>query len=194
MPTSATSPHPSLQSIEELAAEEHRATADEFKAAFRNHPAGVAVITADSGTGPVALTATSVFSISVDPPLLVFSLSDLSSAAPAIRAAETVVVHLLGEPHLALAQLCATSGVDRFADPAMWTRLETGEPCFTMANSWIRGQVVERLAAGSSTVIVVRALQVAAPQPDSPLAAAEVAKPLVYHNRVWHSLGDHSAL
>ena len=35
-------------------------TADEFKAAFRNHPGGVAVITADAGNGPVGLTATSV--------------------------------------------------------------------------------------------------------------------------------------
>jgi flavin reductase (DIM6/NTAB) family NADH-FMN oxidoreductase RutF len=40
---------------------------DEFKALFRGHPGGVAVITADAGDGPVALTATSVASVSADP-------------------------------------------------------------------------------------------------------------------------------
>lgn len=68
-------------------------SAEDFKAAFRNHPAGVAVITADPGDGPVALTATSVFSVSATPPLLVFSVSELSSAAPAIARSTSVVVH-----------------------------------------------------------------------------------------------------
>jgi hypothetical protein len=71
-------------------------SADDFKAAFRNHPAGVAVITADAGDGPVGLTATSVISVSASPALLVFSLSAFSSSAPALAKAETLVVHLLG--------------------------------------------------------------------------------------------------
>src|ERR1700710_2080552 len=100
-------------------------SAAEFKSAFRNHAAGVAVITADAGNGPVGLTATSVFSVSAEPPLLVFSISDLSSSAPTLRDAETVVVHLLGADQLHIATLCATSGVDRFVDTTLWDRLPT---------------------------------------------------------------------
>ena len=37
-------------------------SAEDFKTVFRGHPGGVAVITADSPDGPVALTATSVAS------------------------------------------------------------------------------------------------------------------------------------
>lgn len=37
-------------------------SSEDFKRAFRNHPAGVAIITADAGEGPSGLTATSVFS------------------------------------------------------------------------------------------------------------------------------------
>ncbi len=110
-------------------------TPDEFKAAFRNHPAGVAVITADAGDGPVALTATSVFSVSVAPPLLVFSVSELSSSTPTIRRAETVVVHLLGAAQIDIAKLGATSGIDRFADTSIWERLPTGEPHFPAAHA-----------------------------------------------------------
>jgi flavin reductase (DIM6/NTAB) family NADH-FMN oxidoreductase RutF len=161
-------------------------SAEEFKAVFRNHPAGVAVITADAGQGPVGLTATSVFSVSAEPPLLVFSVSSLSSATPTILKADTLVVHLLGTRQLDLATLCSTSGIDRFADTSRWDRLITGEPYFLGTDSWIRGRVVERMEAGNSTVIAVHALQ-------SHLAE-EPSAPLVYHNRTWHEIGEHTAL
>lgn len=161
-------------------------SADEFKLAFRNHPAGVAVITADAGDGPVGLTASSVFSVSAEPPLLVFSISGQSSSAPTIERAETVVVHLLGANQLDVAKLFATSGVDRFADTSTWDRLITGEPYLPSAPTWIRGRIIERMSAGSSTVVAVHALQ--------SYSATDDAAPLVYHNRTWHHIGDHSRL
>jgi flavin reductase (DIM6/NTAB) family NADH-FMN oxidoreductase RutF len=101
-------------------------SADDFKSAFRNHPAGVAVITADIGAGPVGLTATSVISVSANPPLVVFSLSSASSSTPTVKMAETVVIHLLGAEQIDLAKNFATSGIDRFADKNIWSRLITG--------------------------------------------------------------------
>ena len=160
---------------------------DTFKLAFRQHAAGVAVITADAESGPVGLTATSVFSVSADPPLLIFSVSDLSSSAATICRADTLVVHLLGAAQLHIAKLCATSGVDRFADRTLWDRLPTGEPYFLDVRAWIRGRVIDRMTAGSSTIIAVHALE-------AKVGAGEASEPLVYHNRTWHSLGAHSAL
>lgn len=168
-----------------------RVSAEDFTSAFRNHPGGVAIITADAGHGPVALTATSVSSVSVDPPILVFSISEKSSSTPTIRSAETVVVHLLGASQLSLAKLGATSGIDRFADTSLWRRFPTGEPYFPTANNWIRGRVIEKLRAGRSTVVAVEALQTGVSAID---AAEAPAEPLVYHNRTWHTLGAHSRL
>lgn len=161
-------------------------SAADFKLAFRNHAAGVALITADAGDGPVALTATSVFSVSAEPPLLIFSISSASSSAPTIRRAETLIVHLLGAEQIGLARLGATSGIDRFADTTLWDRLITGEPYFPSAHAWIRGRVINRMEAGTSTVIAVHALQAKLPE------EAGDAAPLVYHNRQYHSLGEHS--
>lgn len=168
-------------------------SAEDFKAAFRNHPAGVAVITADAD-GPVALTATSVFSVSADPPLLVFSLSAQSSSTPTLMRADTVVVHLLSADQLDLAILAATSGIDRFADTSIWSRLETGEPYFVAAPVWIRGRVVDRMEAGASTVLAVEALEARSPQRGSPDVDAARSRPLVYHNRTWHELGEGSKI
>ncbi len=141
-------------------------SAEEFKGAFRNHAAGVAVITADAGSGPVGLTATSVFSVSAEPPLLVFSISNLSSSAPTLREADSVVVHLLGADQLHIAKLCATSGIDRFADTSIWDRLPTGEPFFPGAQFWIRGTVVNRMPAGGSTVFAIQAREARVAQSD----------------------------
>ncbi len=163
-------------------------TAAEFKAAFRQHPSGIAVITADAGDGPVAMTASSVFSVSVEPPVLVFSISDMSSAAPTILSADTLVVHMLSAENLDLALLGAASGVDRFADTSLWDRLDTGEPYFVEAHAWIRGRVVDRMRIGESTVVAVHALNSSVPND------AATTRPLVYHNRTWHELGPDSRI
>ncbi|MGO4586058.1 flavin reductase family protein [Arthrobacter sp. 2RAF6] len=165
-------------------------TADEFKAAFRNHPGGVAVITADAGNGPVGLTATSVISASAEPAILAFSVSELSSSTPTILGADTVVVHLLSAEQVDIAKLCATSGIDRFADTSLWSRLATGEPYFVQAQAWIRGRIINSMAAGGSSIVAVEALQA------SPALSGDAApgSPLVYHNRRWHTLGDASQI
>lgn len=182
-----------LQALAEDSALEAGLSADGFREAFRNHAAGVAIVAADAGDGPVAMTATSVFSVSATPPLLVFSVSALSSATPTILAASSVVVHLLGVGQLDLARLCATSGVDRFADASAWSRLSTGEPYFVASPVWIRGGIIARFEAGGSTLVVVNATHASYPALDGEPGEAEgAANPLVYHNRRWHELSARS--
>lgn len=177
IPVAADEPAPSLAE-------------SEFKRLFRGHPGGVAVITAASNGVQVALTATSVASVSADPPIIMFSLSRSSSAMPTIAAARTVVVHLLDSDDLELARLGATSGVDRFADAASWTRLDSGEPVFHGARAWARCEVVSKLDAGGSVVVTVRAIEAEIRRDD----AHPGAGPLVYHNRTWHRLSADSAI
>lgn len=166
-------------------------SADEFKAVFRGHPGGVAVITADAGDGPVALTATSVSSVSAEPPLLIFSVSALSSASATLSRAESVVVHLLDAHDLDVARLGATSGVDRFAETHRWSRLVTGEPVYHDVRAWVRCAVIGRMDAGGSTVIAAHALQASL---ERDVAGGDPGDALVYHNRTWHRLGEHSRI
>ncbi|MDJ1372239.1 flavin reductase family protein [Gulosibacter molinativorax] len=167
-----------------------QASADEFKNVFRLHPGGVALITADDGSGPVALTATSVFSISVAPPLLGFSASAISSSTPTLLSAETVVVHFLTAENLDVAKLGATSGIDRFADTSIWDRLESGEPYFHGVKTWVRGEIVSRLETAGGTLHVVRGLTTSIP--NGPVD--EPADPIAYVNRTWHALTPGSTL
>lgn len=160
---------------------------DALKGLFRDQPSGVAVVTADPGTGPVAMTASSLFSISVAPPLLVFSASAMSSSTPALLAADTVVVHLIDADSHDVAVLGATSGIDRFANPDQWDRLPTGEPYYTAPRRRLRGRVVRKDDAGAATLFIVHVIE-------SWHEGAEADRPLVYHNRDWHVLGEGSLL
>lgn len=164
---------------------------DEFKGLFRGHPGGVAVITADAGDGPVALTATSVASVSAEPPLLVFSVSALSSASDVLARAETVVVHLLDAQDIEVAKLGAARGIDRFAQTHRWSRLSTGEPVYRDVRAWVRCAIINRMDAGSATVIAAHALNSHIERDVHPGGTDEA---LVYHNRTWHRLGEHSRM
>lgn len=158
-----------------------------FTAACRQHPAGVAFLTASVGGVHAAMTVSSLSSVSVDPPLLVFSVSDRSSSAGVFNQTDTVVIHMLDSESLWLAKLGATSGIDRFANHEKWAVLPTGEPYFPGPRSIIRARVAERVRVGTSTVCIVEAVELVAPQDEVP-----AARPLVYHNRTWHCLDGSS--
>jgi flavin reductase (DIM6/NTAB) family NADH-FMN oxidoreductase RutF len=165
---------------------EHRLSAEAFRHAFRHHPAGVAVVTAEAGDGPVAMTLSSVASVEVDPPALVFSASRRSSATTTICRADTLVVHFLVSDNLDIAELGARTGVDRFGNDVDWGRLPTGESYYPAANSWLRGRVVDRIDVHGSVLVIVEAIDA---KPRSEKAAAEPS-PLVYHNRKWFVLRE----
>ncbi|GII01450.1 flavin reductase family protein [Planobispora takensis] len=152
-----------------------------FLSAFRRHAAGVAVVTAP---GPAGFTATSVTSMSLDPPLLSFGISVGSSSWPAIRESEGFVVHILAEDQRDVAELFARKGADRFADPGRWETLPTGEPLLRGAAAWLLCRTQERFIAGDHRLVVGRVVGGDA-DPAHP--------PLLYHNGDFGALAPHPA-
>ena len=163
--------------------------AERFKAAFRHHAAGVAVVTADVD-GPLALTASSVTSVSAEPAVLLFSVSSTTVTGRAVASAASAAVHLLDVDDLPLALRCADPTVDRFADPATWERLPTGEPSFLGPRLVLRGEVCERLVFGEATVVVMAVTHVLDRRGDG----AERRPPLAYVDRRWHALDASSTV
>ncbi|GAA4288702.1 flavin reductase family protein [Georgenia daeguensis] len=157
-------------------------TPENFKAVFRNHPAGVAVVTLRGPEGPVGFTATSVASVSAAPPVLAFSLAAASSSRPALERAGSVVVNFLAEDQRDVAEAFARRGVDRFGQVA-WSSLPTGEPVLRGVRAWVRGVIEERIPVGDSLLVTVRAAL---------SDRQHGTRPLVYLDRAYHRLGDHS--
>jgi len=166
---------------------------DVMKQAFRHHAAGVAVVTADIGEGPIAMTVSSLTSVSVDPAVLLFSVSAATETGRAMARADTVVVHLLDGADHELAVACAMPGSDRFGEASAWERLASGEPAFRSPLVRLRGAIVQRSVFGGSTVLVLAVLEELARDDDGPSNGPRPG-PLAYHDRAWHVLGQGSAL
>jgi len=171
--------------------------AEQFKAAFRHHAAGVAVVTAEVDGIPRALTASSVTSVSADPAVLLFSVSTTTSTGRAIATARSAVVHLLDGDDQPLAIRCADPSVDRFADAATWERLPTGEPAFRAPRLVLRGEVVQRVPFAEAVVLFLAVTAVHDRTPERLVDLPDPSGPsgpLVYHDRAWHVLGAQSSI
>lgn len=152
---------------------------DRFRQVFRRHPAGVVVITLDAGQGPVGFTATSLTSLSLNPPLVSFAIAAGASSWPHVTRAASVVVHFLGAEQEPLARRFASRGVDRFAAPTAWRRLPTGEPVLHHVAGWLRLGVEQIVPAGDHHIVIARALE----------ARLDAGRdPLLFHDGVYHSL------
>lgn len=156
-----------------------------FKSVFRGHPAGVAVVTFTTGGELHGFTATSVISVSADPPVLTFSIGATSSSWPALAVADTLVVNFLSAAQVEVSARFATRGIDRFAGGG-WHLLPTGEPVLDGSPAWIRGRVLQRTPVGRSFLVSLLALE-AHQQPGT-------GSPLVYHDRGYHTVGQHTAV
>ncbi|MFI7580504.1 flavin reductase family protein [Kocuria sp. M1N1S27] len=157
-----------------------------FKAAFADHPAGVAIITARGPDGPVGLTASSVSSVSVVPPILGFSLQARQGSAALLAEAESFLVHLLDAENLDLARSFAVSGSPRFGADMPWEYLGTGEPRLLGVGRVLRAVPLARIKAGPALVFNAAVVDV--------LGHEGTGGPLVYHRRRFHELNDRSAL
>lgn len=166
--------------------ETNTALRDAFRDAFRCHPAGVAVITADLDCAPVAMTVSSLISVSSDPPTVAFSLSARSGSTATVLAADTVVIHLLRYANIELALLGATPGADRFGPNIAWLRLPSGEPRYTEVATWFRARICGTLQVDGATVVAAELLEgEAGLMPGEPELES-----LIYLDRRWHRLRE----
>ena len=89
----------------------------EFRTALGMFATGVTIVTARASDGHlVGLTANSFNSVSLSPPLVLWSLSQAASSMDAFRKGSHYAINILAADQQALAQRFATRGVDRFAD------------------------------------------------------------------------------
>ncbi len=102
-----------------------------FRAAMRKLTGAVSVLSVGQGDGRTGLTATSVSSLSVDPPTLLISVNRSASAHGVLLSERAFAINVLRPHHEALADRFAgrggVKGAERY-EGAEWTRLSTGAP------------------------------------------------------------------
>lgn len=104
----------------------HPDAADDLRRAFGHYGTGVTVVTTQAPRGPLGMTANSFSSVSLDPPLVLWSPAKGSKRHDAFATAARFCIHVLGADQLPLAQRFATEGLD--FDGLDWSHGPNGAP------------------------------------------------------------------
>ena len=130
-----------------------------FRSAMRDLASGVSVITVGRGEDRTGMTATSLTSLSVDPPSILICVNRSSSTWPALQAHRHFGVNLLRASQRPIAERFAgrdgAKGSLRYAD-AEWTTLVTGAPILADALAALDCEIEEALERHSHMIVIGR--------------------------------------
>ncbi len=147
---------------------------------MRKHAAGVSVITTcDAGGGPVGFCATSLTSVSLQPPTVSFTVNVSSVSGQAWRNTTHGLIHLLRSDQADVASAFAVSGPDKFAGPVGWRWGPSGQPLLDNVLAWMLVRTRTQLVVEDHLLIVCDVLEATVrPGPG----------PLVRYNNDFYSL------
>ncbi len=152
-----------------------------FRNALGRFATGIAVVTAADREGPtVGFTVNSFSSVSLTPPLILFSLDRTSSGFDALVNAEAYAVNVLGAEQEDLSDRFASSREDRW-EGVDWKPGKTGVPLLPQAVAYFECTPYAQYEGGDHDIFVgeVQAYE-----------ADENAAPLLYFGGGYHRLSQ----
>ncbi|MBE7928889.1 flavin reductase family protein [Pseudomonas saudiphocaensis] len=156
-----------------------------FRQALGHFATGVTVVTTRTAMGePIGVTASSFNSVSLDPPLVLWSIGRKAFSYPAFATAEHFAVHVLGDGH--------ADWSNRFgrASGAKFEGLDYGEglgavPLLVGCPARFECRVEHRYEGGDHLIMVGRVLRLE--------QGGDEARPLLFHRGRYAGLGIPSA-
>jgi 3-hydroxy-9,10-secoandrosta-1,3,5(10)-triene-9,17-dione monooxygenase reductase component len=108
----------------------------DIRKALAQFATGVTVVTTRAADGsPAGLTVNSFNSVSLDPPLVLWSLAHKAQSLDAFRNCERYLVHVLAVNQLEVASVFATRGADKFG-ATRWQPNAAGLPLLEGCVAW----------------------------------------------------------
>ena len=139
------------------------ATEKTFRDGMRHLASGVCVVTIGAGERKTGLTATSVASLSVEPPALLVCVNRESSSYRAVQSLGAFAVNVLASNQREIAERFAGAsglkGADRFRD-GHWIVLPSGAPCLAASVVVFDCEVEERLERHTHAIVIGRVRRV----------------------------------
>jgi len=136
-----------------------------LRGAFGRFATGLTVVTAASEDGPVGITANSFSSVSLDPPLVLWSIARSSRRFDAFAGARFQAIHILGAGQIDLSRRFFRDGRD-------FAGLDTapglgGVPLIRGALALLECEIVSRMDCGDHLVLIghVRAMETSDGEP-----------------------------
>ncbi|WP_429267937.1 flavin reductase family protein [Paraburkholderia sp. EB58] len=153
-----------------------------FKKALGQFATGVTVITTRAASGQlIGITASSFNSVSLTPPLVLWSLATRSASMPAFQANSHYVVNVLAATQLDLCKRFATVKGDRF-EGVSHAAGDSGMPVLDGALAWFECHNRSRYVEGDHVIFVGEVERCGVNE-----NAGDIA-PLVFQNGQFHGL------
>lgn len=144
----------------------------DIRKALAQFATGVTIVTTRAPDGsPVGLTVNSFNSVSLEPPLVLWSLAHKSQSFDAFRTCERYLVHVLAVTQLEVAKVFATRGADKFGS-APWQPNTAGLPLLDGCVAWFECGNRRQYDEGDHVILVGRIDEFAIPG----------GPPLIFHD------------
>lgn len=139
-------------------------SSDDFRAAMRRFPSGVAIVAAGAAPRRAGMTATAICSLSADPPQVLACLNRSSSTSRAVEEARFFSINLLATSQLALARIFAgleegVSADQKFA-AGVWCSGITGAPILTDAVLSFECALVTAHKASTHNIVIGEVMRI----------------------------------
>jgi flavin reductase (DIM6/NTAB) family NADH-FMN oxidoreductase RutF len=158
--------------------------ADIFRAALGQFATGVTIITTLSSAGePIGFTANSFNSVSLDPPLVLWSLGLAASSLAPFSASTHYAVNVLATDQLELSRRFGSKSIvaaERF-DGVAWRAGETGVPLLEGACAWFECANRSRYEEGDHVIFVGAVMHL----------GYATHEPLIFQNGTYHMTQPH---
>lgn len=141
---------------------EHEAAALRFREVLGRFASGVAVVTGTGDDGPVGLTVQGFVSVSLEPPLVLFTPARTSRAWPVIERFGSFCVNLLAADQVAIAERMASRGTDKFAGLDWAPSPVTGSPLLRGGLGYVDCRIEAVHDGGDHLVVLGRVVDLAA--------------------------------
>ena len=154
---------------QDMTAANHSIDAAQFRHVAGHLASGVTVITTTVDGVDFGMTASSVTSLSVDPPMMLACLNEAVPTTGAVARAGHFVINVLGQGHEDIAYQFASPRDDKFSGLAV-DRGPDGKPRLRDALAHLVCEVSEQVAGGTHTVFIAHVRE----------ASASDGRPLTY--------------
>ena len=146
---------PLLAEVQRLGGPANRAfvSADAFRDALGHYASGITVITGTDEQRPIGFTCQSFYSVSIEPPLVSFSVQKTSTTYPRIRAAGRFAVNVLTRDQQHVSNQFSRSGTDKWSGiGCSWTR--SGNPVLDGTMMWLDCRIWAEHDAGDHVIVL----------------------------------------
>jgi flavin reductase (DIM6/NTAB) family NADH-FMN oxidoreductase RutF len=151
-----------------------------LRSALGGFATGVTIVTCRDAVGaPVGLTVNSFSALSLEPPLVLWSLRLVSPSLSAFDAAAKFAVSVLAESQVDLSRRFASAQPGKF-DQGLWFDGDAGVPLLAGSAATLECEMTSRQTTGDHRLYVGRVLA----------ATSQPLAPLLYHGGRYHLLGE----